>query len=248
MARQVAPDLMADRVHCYQQRLYQRAGLIVLARQFVAAHGDRVLRGPFAGMRYPPDRIASIPKLLGIYERELHPWIEQALATFERVVNIGAADGYYAVGFARHGLRVDAFESAPTARRELRDLAKLNGVRLSPRASATASKLCRLVTDDERCFVLSDCEGAESDIFTRRVVAKLRDTTVLIETHDGERPGTLATLRDRFAATHDIQVKTETTRYAADLPELAIVAEEDRSRAIDPMRSHPTPWALFSPR
>jgi hypothetical protein len=248
MARRVAPTLMADRAHSYQRALYERTGRTALGRQFVTVHGDRVLRGPFVGMRYPPDRVASIPKLLGVYESVLHRWIEQALEAVDGVVNIGAADGYYAVGLARRGLRVDAFESAPAARRDLQNLARLNGVSLAVHGRATASRLVRVASVAKRSLVLSDCEGAEVDIFTSRVVAALCDATVLVETHDAVRPGAMATLRDRFGTTHDVEVATETTRPAADFTELEVLPAEDRERAIDSMRSYPTPWVMFTPR
>src|SRR5579859_5362525 len=60
----------------------------------------RVRSGPFAGMRYVDASIGSayLPKLLGIYERELHPVIEEACASRPGlIVDLGAAEGYYAV-------------------------------------------------------------------------------------------------------------------------------------------------------
>ena len=74
-----------------------------VTRRFVAWHGLTVSGGPFAGLAYP-DRapISLVPKLLGIYERELHGAIEAAIrAQPGLIVNVGAADGYYAVGLAR---------------------------------------------------------------------------------------------------------------------------------------------------
>jgi hypothetical protein len=79
----------------------------------------RVHSGPFAGMRWissaPDCARIHIPKLLGIYERELNPYIDQACAlNFSRIVDVGAAEGYYAVGMALRNphARVIAFEIA----------------------------------------------------------------------------------------------------------------------------------------
>ena len=83
--------------------------------------GDRVVAGPFAGMTYPPDSAEGyfVPKLLGCYEQELHP----ALAQFCQgrpgtVLNIGCAEGYYAVGLARAlpNVTIYAWDIAPNAR------------------------------------------------------------------------------------------------------------------------------------
>src|SRR6266446_5569422 len=65
--------------------------------------GGRVPKGPFAGMRYIDNAFGSayVPKLLGIYERELNDCIERACAlSFPLIIDIGAAEGYYAIGMA----------------------------------------------------------------------------------------------------------------------------------------------------
>ncbi|MCE9519631.1 MAG: hypothetical protein K8R87_08785, partial [Verrucomicrobia bacterium] len=64
----------------------------------------RVLAGPFAGLRYPKfEAVGSslIGKLVGIYEIELGALMEKILvAPYETVVDLGCAEGYYAVGLA----------------------------------------------------------------------------------------------------------------------------------------------------
>ena len=74
---------------------------------------------------------AYIPKLLGIYERELHPIVERACTLgFRQIVDIGAAEGYYAVGMALRNpsTRVVAFEADEHGRTLLRRMAGTNGV------------------------------------------------------------------------------------------------------------------------
>jgi FkbM family methyltransferase len=95
--------------------------------------GGQVQQGPFAGMRYVDHAVGSafIPKLLGIYERELNACIEQSCAMrFPLIIDIGAAEGYYAVGMALRvpGARVIAFEMEENGRTALREMAGLNGV------------------------------------------------------------------------------------------------------------------------
>lgn len=57
----------------------------------------------------------SVPKLLGSYECELHEIIESALrSNHHRVIDVGSAEGYYAVGFAlKRGCHVVAFDTDP---------------------------------------------------------------------------------------------------------------------------------------
>ncbi len=95
--------------------------------------GGAIPRGPFAGMRYITDSVGSalVPKLLGIYERELNECIEQACTRqFPLIIDVGAAEGYYAVGLARRNpnARVIAFEMEEKGRATLRIMAELNGV------------------------------------------------------------------------------------------------------------------------
>ena len=76
---------------------------------------DGVVRhGPFAGLQYPELTAvgsALYPKLLGSYQREIQGWIEEICAAgYSEIVDVGFAEGYYAVGLARRlpraGLRL----------------------------------------------------------------------------------------------------------------------------------------------
>src|SRR5919106_5511514 len=77
-----------------------------VARRVADELGLTVRSGPFAGLRYvdaavgAPDRADCLPaKLLGSYERELHHAVERQLEVgFSTIVNVGAAEGYYALG------------------------------------------------------------------------------------------------------------------------------------------------------
>ena len=104
-----------------------------------AETGGRVRQGPFAGLRYINRAVGSafIPKLLGIYERELNGCVEQACAAqFPLIVDVGAAEGYYAIGLARRNpkARVIAFEMEESGRAALREMAALNGIEVAPKA------------------------------------------------------------------------------------------------------------------
>ena len=63
-----------------------------------------VLNGPFKGMKYPEFLSLGstlIPKLIGSYEAELHPIIDEIIACgYEEIWDVGCAEGYYAVGLA----------------------------------------------------------------------------------------------------------------------------------------------------
>lgn len=169
----------------------------------------RVLAGPFMGMRYPKfEAVGStlIGKLLGIYEIELSAVVEQILANpYETIVDIGCAEGYYAVGLAmrKPNSRVQAFDTDPRARELCSEMASLNGVadRVSVHGACVPEHLLAVVTGG-RTLIISDCEGGELEIFNDTVVPRLASCDLLIEAHDFIVRGISETLQARFFRTH----------------------------------------------
>jgi hypothetical protein len=97
--RAVSPSLyrlLRDRYREYAP--YNR-----LVRHIAGGLDWNVESGPFAGMKYLPGFCEGIlPKLLGSYEQELWPALHSiASLPIQAVINIGCAEGYYAVGLAR---------------------------------------------------------------------------------------------------------------------------------------------------
>jgi hypothetical protein len=60
----------------------------------------RVLRGPFRGAVIVMNPRHSLRKVFGLYEHELNSWLERALRRVNRVLDIGANDGYFSFGCA----------------------------------------------------------------------------------------------------------------------------------------------------
>lgn len=60
----------------------------------------RVWRGPFRGARIVMNPRNSMRKIFGLYEHELNEWLEQALRRVNRVLDVGANDGYFTFGCA----------------------------------------------------------------------------------------------------------------------------------------------------
>ena len=91
-----------------------------------------VRSGPFAGMNLEGACSPLGPKVLGTYEMELWALIETITRSpVQHVVNVGAADGFYAVGFLRHlpMARATAFEMLTSHHAHIDTLARTNGVR-----------------------------------------------------------------------------------------------------------------------
>ena len=96
-----------------------------------------VKEGPFKHLKYKDftSHGSSIyPKLLGSYEAELHEFINLMLSkNLESVVDIGCAEGYYAVGFALKlkDIKVHAFDISEYAQKLCKEMSKLNNERIN---------------------------------------------------------------------------------------------------------------------
>jgi len=87
----------------------------------------RVWRGPFRGARIVMNPRHSLRKVFGLYEHELNGWLEVAFGRIDRVIDVGANDGYFTFGcvaaLRRHGRRgkIVAFEPEKRPVQELRE-------------------------------------------------------------------------------------------------------------------------------
>ena len=196
----------------YQKQLHREWGVEQATQEMIAEYGLQVLHGPFRGMRYPQASLASrdgVPILFATYELELHPVLEEVVAKrYQRIVDIGCAEGYYAVGLAlRTNTPVFAFDCEPRERSYLRQMARLNSVadRIYTRSWCSARILARL-TRGRRCLVISDCEGYELKLFQGTALSALKHCDLIIELHPAV-PGIDAgsIMRERFRTTHSVK-------------------------------------------
>ena len=152
-----------------------------------------VLSGPFKGMRYGDFSYNSalIPKLLGTYEADLHGWVGEALgAGYDAVINIGCAEGYYAVGFAyaNPGIDVVAFDTSSVALDMMSKLAALNGLqdRVRVADARTPAELESLLRRYRRPLLFIDIEGAEDELLDIRRAPSIASADMIVETHDDQ--------------------------------------------------------------
>ena len=227
-----------------------------VARRVADELGLTVRSGPFAGVRYVEEAVAAphladcLPaKLLGSYERELHPAVERLIArNFSTIVNVGAAEGYYAVGLALRtpAARILAFETGAGRRDLCRELARANGVdaRVEIAGECDAGRLAGLGDD---CLVLMDCEGCEVELLGGSAPA-LANSSLIVELHDSIEPRSTRSVEEAFGKTHAIELIDARPRYAGDFPELDFLGWKNRELAISETRTYPTRWAVVTPR
>jgi SAM-dependent methyltransferase len=212
----LAPSLLARLNSMSSRRYFHRRFHGVQAKARACLFGverPRVLSGPFAGMLYLDATVwgSIVPKWLGSYEWELAGVVEQIIARrYPVIVDVGCAEGYYAVGIAKRidSARVFAFDMDPVSRSQTRGLASLAGVD----RRVLSGSFCRH-RDLESIrsgaigpmLLVCDIEGSEFEFLDPVQCAVFEACDMLVEIHSVSGiPNAVEEIADRFRSTHGI--------------------------------------------
>lgn len=178
--------------------------------------GNKIHMGPFAGMVIPErvpnwDDGNSGTKLLGCYEHELHDAVYHAIwREPDLVIDVGCAEGYYAIGFARAlpQARVYALDTNEAALKLCEEYSRINGTagRIHFVQGARSPEELRFSTTVGKRLYLIDCEGEELELVDLRKCPELKYSDIIVECHDFMRPSVSRILADRLAATHKVDL------------------------------------------
>lgn len=208
-----------------------------------------VQSGPFVGMKMGCDETWKDgnlgTKILGCYEQELHHCIEyeiQRLGKLDRskIVNIGSAEGYYAVGLAGR-IRstkvwvIDTDEALEVSG----EAARANGVRLFAGALEQAFAKPDLV--------ICDCEGAEIDYLDLGRYPDLVGSTIIVECHDFSDRPVAQILADRFVDTHCVMQVLSGARNPAEFEFMRKWHQTVQWIAVDEGRPCTMRWLIMRP-
>jgi SAM-dependent methyltransferase len=235
-------------------RLLAKWRTVLIQNTLLQNNGTKVLSGVLAGMDFLPRSAEGchIAKLLGCYEYPLQPAIAEAVqAAYPLILNIGCAEGYYAVGMARlmPGTKVLAFDLDPNARAACLGLARKNGVEGQVEIGELFRPEDFARYANERGLVLCDIEGAERDLLDPVMAPELSGMDLIVESHECLVPGITAMLRERFAATHTItQIDDLGQRPLDGPPWFTQLSHLDQLLAVWEWRAGPTPWLVMKHR
>lgn len=180
--------------------------------------GDRIYDGIFRDVIYGCKAFYSVtlPKYLGVYEAELHSVLESFLSeNFDCYVDIGAAEGYYAVGLASRlpeTTTILAYESDEKARELLTENLRLNHLesRVEVLGTCTQEDILKLTKRFKRLFLILDIEGYEEELLA---VPGLENVTILVEIHD-----TREFIINTFGHSHEITLIFQQPRKINSFP------------------------------
>lgn len=168
----------------------------------------QVVTGPFAGMKYLQSSVGSVilPKLIGTYEDELYKIFNLIKnKNYKCFIDIGAAEGFYAVGVKKFLLpqtqKVIAFEATKKGRKLIKKLAEINGIN-----DIIIKGFCDLdglsaVLDKERTFIICDIEGGEYGLLNPDLI-NFTNCDLLIEIHHAGSRQQEHELIQKFSNTH----------------------------------------------
>jgi hypothetical protein len=190
-----------------------------LARHIAAQTDGMVQAGIFSGSKLSIENLTQsernfVPKICGSYEAELSEVLVSAASDkYSAIVNIGCADGFYAIGLARLNRKAVIFASdtSVAAQVRCRNAAIVNGVadRIKVVGHLRAEDLELILGRFKRAFVICDCEGSEKTLLDPAKVPSLARSDILVECHDFLDPEITSVLKSRLAPTHVIELLRE---------------------------------------
>ena len=236
-------------------RLLSKWRSVLIQNTVLKYNGTVVLQGPLKGLDFI-ERSAEgchIAKLIGCYEQPLQPYIIDAIASgFKNIVNIGCAEGYYAVGLARvlPGSISVACDTDPKAQAACLELAKKNGVeeRVEVRGTFTHADFESL--DASHSLIFCDIEGAEDQLLDPEKAPNLTRLNIIVESHECLVPGITDRLINRFEKSHTItRIDDNGSRTLKNPPDWFYkMSHLDQLLATWEWRSGPTPWLVMTPK
>ncbi len=156
-------------------------------------HDGIISDGKFKGLRLTADTNTSIGalglKVLGLYEKEIIDYIAN-LKSFDTLINLGAADGFYPLGLlkAKKISKAICFEMTEAGRKSILQNAQMNGLsdKIEIFNKATNTSLRDLTKKENigRALIICDIEGGEFQYINKEDFLLFKNSTWVIELHD----------------------------------------------------------------
>jgi hypothetical protein len=219
----------------------------------------KILRGPFEDMVFPERytiQMEQIQKIIGSYESELHSVVQLVCKQkYADVVNIGAGEGYYAVGLARRmpDVTMYAFEMDTQAAESCKQMAAANHVehQFIFKGECSVDQLELLEFNPNRKgLIICDCEGCELEVLDPKRVPQLMYCDLLVEIHDlsSSGPSSFEIMNSRFAETHTITPINIKSRDPRHFPELETLNELEVETVLSQRRLYSVGWMFLETR
>lgn len=247
----------------FLQKLRGRPSVPRLRRQlsdrFMQEFDNTVRYGPFVGYRIPSSShwggLSRPAMMLGLYEKEVQDALSQLSKRWPILVDIGAADGFFAVGGVYSGLfhKAIAFEMSPSGRRVIQEAARLNDVLNRVEIKGKAER--RFISDidefaPEKSLIMMDIEGAEFDLLDNELIIELEKSAFIVEIHDfliEDGTARLQKLIESMSRSHDVALVPTGARDLSKFPELQHLSDNERWLLCSEGRTRLMRWLIATP-
>jgi len=246
------PNLSNSQKINYSLRYLAKYRSNQIANLLTSEKGFKVLGGPFKGMNFL-DQVSEgcyLPKLLGIYESEIHSFVNYILEKKpEIILNIGCAEGYYSVGLKRllPQTEIFSFDTDLNAQNKSKILAEKNNVEINIEGLFEVDLLKKF--NDKNVFLICDIEGEEINLFTPENINLFKKITLCIEMHISNGIHNKDVIPFLLEDTHSIEIIKQTGKNKFNVPdEISNLEHLDILLASWEWRSYPTPWLIAKPK
>lgn len=230
----------------HHSELTNKEKLMDVLQKVISESDGRVLSGPFKNMLLDAGAISwgdgdVLRKLLGVYEEELHPDLEATIARQpKRVINLGCAEGYYAVGMSMRLQESDvvAVDISAAARKCTAINSSLNGVRVNIVEVPPEPK-----SGD---FWMIDIEGGEVGVLSDPI--RWVGVEFMVELHEWTNRGMKDIFQSSFQKTHEINIINQASRNPNKFHFLSSFSDHVRWSAMSESRPEIMRWMWMTPK
>ena len=252
-AKKLVPLFIRDRL-----RFLKKPRLSLLRFLLRLTAQEKVMQGPFTGMKFcVPDYNTAM--LSGTWEKELWETLDDFLAIDpKRILCIGAAEGYYAVGLGIRfpNCRIIAFEQQRKYQIMLGRLSIENDLsNLQLQGKCTPNTLQQtLGANLDSSIVICDVEGYEIELLDPSNIKSLSKSYILVELHPMYVENCESIILNRFTQSHEISKIKGRVRTLDDLPTRAVsflsllFGKETILSLMEEGRPYPMDWLWMRPK
>tara|TARA_Y100000817_G_scaffold287661_1_gene256361 strand:- start:480 stop:1307 length:828 start_codon:yes stop_codon:yes gene_type:complete len=227
-----------------------------LADKLSKIYSNIVQQGPFKGMVINNDQFwgqgDKSSKILGIYEKETQELMVeiQEKNNYTTFIDIGGADGYFAIGSLINGLfdECHVFEVNKKGRDSIQRNALKNGLKESIKIHGKATKKELLkIKNLKNSLILCDIEGGEYKLFEENLIKEIFPSTLIIEIHYNNKLP-LEQFEEYFKGSYSLNKIFQNPRSLNEFKELKKFNDNNRALIVSEGRSCVQEWWYLSPK
>ena len=227
-------------------------------------HNNLVIHGPYKGMFFSENNHWGIgdlgPKIIGLYEFEVQNKLLDLVNNFkiENFVNIGAAEGYHAIGIAKK-TKVQNFvlyEIDKKGQEILKDNILNNelkkNIEIENEANLNSIYELNKKFDFSKTLFLVDIEGSELNLFNDEILGLLKNSFLIIENHkfllSEAKQNKYQELINKFNDNFSMEIIRNTGRNVSQINEISNLSENELMMISSESRPKMMEWFVLTPK